>query len=895
MSLLYQLDETIERLLRLETFQTDNFSEREFIEKLGADLGSTLDPKPYIRQFEQALKELQRLQDETRVAQVSLVKKSKELDLAHAESLYDLGDAVESTVSDFNRMEERITLVTGATFGLSEKLKALSSQYDRTSEAAFLVKCYLSFVNTGQCPELSQLWESSSSGGVGAGGQSAPDLGARAGGGAEISMFIDSAQDRRLCARVVAQLQSLSSKIGDNHSSHEQIDKFAEQLEQDLLNKFDHAYNGFDLKAMREASDMLCDFNGGTSVVQMFVSQHEFFLVTDKLVDSPLMNEPEMWVRMSSPEGDTFEFEEAIQHYMNEIFNVTVGQMDVIFKVFRDPVIVVRVFIQRIFAQRIQQRLEDLFQFAEQQSGLAYVRALHICFNRVGGLVKQFKDLFSDSATAENFDPNGDIGVLLDQSFGDIFLSYIDNDRYFEAEKRNLQNVISITFSRFTEGYAQKRLARDQGILSRFASSLEKSTSTTPAGDLSPSQSLQTSNNKTNNTTTQNHENERSASTDESTKGRLGQIMRAVRREKTSSPSGDKNEDKDSFDEEDLELRYELVQRVLSAFAEAVSRDLELSSSAISRQHAMELLRLLVDSVGTRYIEVALDDALAASSEDQAKGNTIYLGYLRIVGTSSGCIKLVSLFSQTALFSMVQGSDRVHTHMATLLNSYMKNVESKASTVLQHTVELIRDKITQYLNKQKKKDFLPKDDRTSTAAHSSNSNDDGTSDANRGFMPCRESATPVCKDICILLDGFYSIAQDSIDGANLEQFLLSVGLNLRALLANHLKRFNISRAGGRVLAHDLQLYQETIDNWSLQQLSESFTILHEIGSLFTADPQAIPSLIRDSHLNQLKSVQIKDYVSKRVDYYSNSINNLVRPDHAGHLKPYLGSYGLYAR
>lgn len=925
MSLLYQLDETVERLLRLETFQTDDFSEREFIQKLSADLGSSLDPKPYIRQFEQALKELQSLQDQTRIDQASFSKKARDLEYEHAENVYDIGDTVDATVADFNRLEERIADVTSATSGLSEKLKALSSQYDRTSEAAFLVKCYLSFVNSGQCPELVALWETAAAGsgagnsGAGGGGIDGGVGGNGGGGGGgdgaptglDFTLFAESSRDRKLCARVVSQLQALSSKIGSNHSSHEQIDRFAEQLEQDLLNKFDHAYAGFDLKAMRDASDMLCDFNGGASVVQMFVSQHEFFLETDKFVDSKLVTNSDIWLKMSAPDGDTIEFEDALQQYMDEIIQVTMGQMDVILKVFRDPVIVVRVFVQRMFAQRIQQLLEDIFAFAEKQSNLAYVRALHISYNKIGMLVKRFKELFSGDSSSDSLDPNGDIGLLLDQSFGDIFLPYIDNGRYFEAEKRNLHDVISTSLSRFTEGYTQKRLARDQGILGRLTSSLEKTSSSDAVRDSPRARTTTNGGNHTNGSggstpnlsnnnghDSTNQQQQPHVSGDDANKGRLGQIMRAVRREKSNSDKGD---DRDAFEEEDLELRYDLLQRILSAFAEAVSRDLELNNPTVSKQNAVDILKLLVDLVGTKYIGVALDDALHSSSEDQ-KSQTIYLGYLRTVGTATGCIKLLSLFSQTAMFSMVQGSDRIHAQMAAILNSYVKSVESKANSILQNTAELLREKIAQYLNKQKKKDFLPKDDRNSdthtaspNASSSTMNSASGTATNGKRLSASQESVTPVCKDVCALLDGFYAIAQDSLDGDNLEQFLLAVGLSLRSLLAAHLKKFNISRAGGRILARDLQLYQETIDKWSLRQLSEGFTILHEIGSLFTADPQAIPSLVRDSHLSQLKSVQIKDYVSKRVDYYSNSLNNVIRSEHSTQLPPYLGAYSLYSR
>ena len=48
---------------------------------------------------------------------------------------------------------------------------------------------------------------------------------------------------------------------------------------------------------MKENAKVLHDFNGGTSVVQVFVNQHDFFIVREKLeTQTPTLWSGEMYV-----------------------------------------------------------------------------------------------------------------------------------------------------------------------------------------------------------------------------------------------------------------------------------------------------------------------------------------------------------------------------------------------------------------------------------------------------------------------------------------------------------------------------------------------------------------------------------------------------------------------
>jgi exocyst complex component 5 len=100
------------------------------------------------------------------------------------------------------------------------------------------------------------------------------------------------------CAIMTRRLMNLSKDLDAEGRVRESIEKYGERLEKDLLKAFDRAYRRGNFRDMRvrsflctleylqfpkEYAEVLYDFNGGTSVVQVFVNQHDFFIVREKL------------------------------------------------------------------------------------------------------------------------------------------------------------------------------------------------------------------------------------------------------------------------------------------------------------------------------------------------------------------------------------------------------------------------------------------------------------------------------------------------------------------------------------------------------------------------------------------------------------------------------------
>jgi exocyst complex component 5 len=115
------------------------------------------------------------------------------------------------------------------------------------------------------------------------------------------------------CAIMTRRLLHLAKDMDEEGRIRESIEKYGERLEKDLLKGFDRAYRRGDLREMRvcflvsgtwlnkqEFAKVLHDFNGGTSVVQVFVNQHDFFIVREKLEQKPTLWDDETYLYVLS-------------------------------------------------------------------------------------------------------------------------------------------------------------------------------------------------------------------------------------------------------------------------------------------------------------------------------------------------------------------------------------------------------------------------------------------------------------------------------------------------------------------------------------------------------------------------------------------------------------------
>lgn len=788
---LYGLDESVRQLLRLDRFSTVDFSAKDFIEQLrssqpdaSAD-DEVLDPKPYIRTFEAVMSELERLRDVAQHGEDSAGQAAEALRDEFNTSALSLAGHVDATVAQIKLLDEQVSDVTRATNFVGDRLERIAAMHQQARTSRRLVEYYVAFLSRGECPELQKLWTS------------------------------ENPTDRRHCAQIVGHLQLLAHKIGDipgSEKAEHDIDKFAEQLEMHFVNLFQDAYASFDLLGMREIAHVLHDFNGGASIVQAFVNQHDFFMQIDKIDDNSALQDEQMWEHLTDLNSAYPEFETVISSLVDDVVDTVMAETDIIRKVFPEPAQVLTVFMQRTFGQRIQGQVSMYIEEAESRSPLAHVRVLYVCYHLIGMMVKTLKFHWSK----QNIDADGELALMLDSNFSDTFVMYID--KYFATELRSLEKIISLAL--------HKSSSRSQEPRREDSPRLQRAQSHDDSGSGYDT-------------------DEDSAATEpENDDTRMGKFFRAVRLER-----GNTVRKKSSVSIEDCPLVLADLEIVLAAFAEAVGREQVLSLPTRIAYDAGGLFDLLIVEVGRDYVFKALD--LAIDHTSRVKADRANWEFLDVIRRSANCVQMIALFVRTVLFSMVSGSESRQAEMATNINQYISTAQELCTTLLEGVTDCVHQQTVAMFERQKTEDF----------SRASN-------------IEAKPSA--VCGEIIRMLQALNVQMNESLSGDNLQNLRVALSGGLYNNLVTHIKkRQHITPYGGRVLAADLHAYEQlVVEEWGVSEVADSFATLKAVAKLFYADVQMLPSLLRDSRFARLRPDALQGYVRQRQDFYSRNLQLL---------------------
>jgi hypothetical protein len=182
-----------------------------------------------------------------------------------------------------------------------------------------------------------------------------------------------------------------------------------------------------------------------------------------------------MWDSLADPNQAAPKTEPQLAALYSDIRDQISQEAQIIEAVFPHPVVVMQVFLQRVFAQVIQSHLEKLISAAQSSSTLAFLRVLALARLSTAQLVNDIKahDFFrsrpsmtssspetytlarrgSDDADGDNKASTGiiqaapgGIGIsalssMLDQQLDELFNQHLDNSRYVERECKSLTEL----------------------------------------------------------------------------------------------------------------------------------------------------------------------------------------------------------------------------------------------------------------------------------------------------------------------------------------------------------------------------------------------------------------------------------------------------------------------
>lgn len=529
------------------------------------------DPKPLIRGFEHALTRLNNLSEDLEEKENELSGAVRRAEAQHNQNVESLGRRLEQAIDRFQRLDSSLN---GGDDGgpdsggnvamrIGERLEELDRQRKRALDAKFLIECWQEVSERG---ELNILEDHRRSGNI------------------------------VRCAEIARQLLRISNRLnpegvqptngetrngakkkqvqGPKHNTKEVIEKFLENLEQDLLSRFDECYRRPNYDGMRDCAVALRGFSEGASVIATYVNQHSFFIDRTQLITDELQMDAETWDRLQDPDAEPPGVEPTLQSLIDEVKIVVQEESAIIRRAFPYYEEVLIRFVERIFQQSIQQRLEMVLEKASELSSLAFLRSLQASRSYITQLVE---DLKTHGLTEHPEPVTSAVAATLDQQLDELFSSYFIGEKYIEREKKNLEELYSSLLLKFTIYHSRRRKMPTSyfGTLAQRGKELATSARDAYMERL------------------------------ESTELPASQKATLLR---IAGLKQDQQEKKEiDVTDEDGKLSIPTAKRMLKWLAEGVGRGLELSPGNETPKDVQNLLNLLLQQMGEIYLETALD------------------------------------------------------------------------------------------------------------------------------------------------------------------------------------------------------------------------------------------------------------------------------------------------
>lgn len=866
------------------SFTLDNFSSRDFIvkdfiESLTETTQSTtrrsqggapthFDPKPLIRAFEQAQRRLNELSGDLESKENELSGAVRRAEAQHNANAETLGRKLNQTIESFQKLDTSLKSEAGRekwggnlAVETGKKLEDLDRQRRRAMDAHFLIECWDEVSTRGELTGLENLRRS----GTGEGKIRAANIARQL---LRISQRLDSGGKGKGMPEINGSTKSKRMGVtngvaGARHfDTREVIEKFIETLENDMLKLFDDFYRRQNFEEMKNCAIVLQDFNGGASVQASFVNQHQFFIDRSNLITDEVGGDQDTWVRLSDPDAQLPGVEPGLQSLIDEVKVVVQEESAIIKRAFPYPEQVLGKFVQRVFQQSIQQRLELVLEKAESESTLAYLRSLQAARGSLNILVEDLKSHgLLDHPEATSLQTS----QLLDQQLDELFTPYFGGSAYIEKEKHNLQELYKSLLFKF-ELFHSRRQKEPKTYLASL----------------------------------RNRGQELLASAREATDAYVKSLdlekMSPTQKRILLSVAGLKNTDNAKPDieisEDDGRLSTVYAKRMLKWLAEGVRRGIELSGGTETPKDVQALLNLLLSNMGSNYIDLALDAALdsASTAETLKRGepDLSYLGHLR---TAISCMYLMQSCINTLLIPLASSSLTIRRDMEKSLRTAIARMEDTVNSIMQATVDAVLNYVSRTLSTQRRTDFKPTADMETYAMN--------------------QAMTGTCEAVTKFLGGFAREATESFDGSNLNVLLAEVGVGVRGALVEHLRKWSVSEVGGVVLARDVSRYVDLLRGWKIKDSTSfsantsvsggtanaatssssssssagagqfhfdaSLELLTELASLFVLKPEALRERVRGGGvLGGVGKENLRAYLVKREDYDGVAMGSLMR-------------------
>ncbi|KAF1912552.1 exocyst complex component Sec10-like protein [Ampelomyces quisqualis] len=811
----------------LDKFASRDFLVKDFVEDLSdaavpasrksgtLAAPQTFDPKPLIRTFEHALTRLNYLSEDLEEKENELAGAVRRAESQHNQNVESLGRRLEQAIDRFQRLDSSLNgnddggpdSGGNVAMRIGERLEELDRQRKRALDAKFLIECWQEVSERG---ELNILEDHRRSGDIVRCAEIARQL-------LRISTRLDPEGGQPVNGDARNGLKKRPAP-GPKHNTTEIIEKFLENLEQDLLSRFDECYRRPHYGGMRDCAIALRGFSEGSSVIATYVNQHTFFIERTSSMAEELSMDAETWDRLQDPDAEPPGVEPTLQSLVDEVKIAVQYESATIKRAFPYYEEVLIRFLERIFQQSIQQRLEMVLDKASELSSLAFLRSLQASRSYITQMVE---DLKSHGLTEHPEPVTSAVAATLDHQLDELFSSYFIGEKYIEREKKNLGELYSSLLLKFTIYHSRRR----KMPTSYFGSLAQRG-------------------------------KELAASARDAYMERLESTELPASQKRTllriAGLKEDQQEKKDiEVTDEDGKLSLATAKRMLKWLAEGVGRGLELSPGNETPKDVQNLLNLLLQQMGEIYLETALDAASDHAASQENSKTPPDLTHLPSLHAITTILHLLQQTTTTILLPLCTPNLTIRREIEKSTNSTMSTLESKLSNILNLTLTASLNWVSKCLAQQKKTDFRPKDDELMAT-----------------------SETQACRDVTTFLTRVATQATAALSGRNLSLFLAELARGMRSLVLAHLLRFSISQVGGLIVSKDMNRYVEVVRSWPTGEELEhgSIQVLTDVSTLFIIGPEALRDRLRGAGADTL---ELKGFIARREDASSVGVQSVL--------------------
>ncbi|CAO3671954.1 unnamed protein product [Rhizopus stolonifer] len=638
-----------------------------------------------------------------------------------------------------------------------------------------------------------------------------------------LDSLVQGGEEGQLKAAIIARrLNAATKEIDNDPKARIAIEKFCESFENEILEDFNKAYADGEPRQMAHCAKILSEFNGGTSCVQIYVNQHEFFMSNMAMDDTEQMRESEDNANLSNPDLPPPEVDTSLVKLYDDIRITVRREAGIISSVFPQPATVMQVLLQRVFAQSIQNHIEMLLLRSERYSDLAYLRTLASTHAETKRLIENLKFYcdkevpLRDAADINGLPTSASPDETLDRCMDDLFVTYTEGGRYLKKEQESLRKLFGNIISEFLNAMQQRKITsvRNQSVLTRTLNQISSNSS----GIMSPSTPSPLIND----------------SVQYNLSGRDKESSNVV------------VVDENGF----CLLDPDAVLSILNIHAEAIMRCVELEDAQESLDSLKKMFSILIDFVGQKYLDIAIDEMLESlnNKRDQPE-----MSSFSVIKSSIDTMQLMQKHFESAILPLVTCVPSTHRDLLVSKNTFLANLEQKINTLLQKIVEGVMHWLGEILSRQKKNDFRPKDEEMAMMSI--------------GTTPCMQSIEFVTK--------VFRSASGALQGKNFEAFLKHIGNGFHSMLLEHFKKFYVTPTGGLLVTKDVAKYQELIKMFKIPALDERFEMLRQLGNIFVVKPEILKSILSEGYLARLDPSILYPYLEKRTDFKTAKLDRLL--------------------